>query len=315
MIRRLFFVIPALVLAASYLWLALDRGTPLLWSVIVHESGRYTLGQTIFYLSHFLREVPVLIAYVLFLLAVSGARPPENVSGARAALLAAAIIVLLGAALVGTVRTHGLNSALLDLLQYRTRDDLAGYGTHWRYHWLSTLWFGAATATAPVVLQRITHRTLLLPHSGWTRGAWAYFLVLTMVFGLSSDVFVDMRYAGHQAREIMTHGPVTLLLGLGLLLPESRRTSGRHVDAASSRIHLGLGVLVLVVPAYLALVTLTGDAMSQGQTEHGLGAMVAGHYFEHSLDYLLVVLLVSGGMSLNRPRPHGRKHVKSLTTA
>ena len=315
MIRRLFFVIPALVLAASYLWLALDRGTPLLWSVIVHESGRYTLGQTIFYLSHFLREVPVLIAYVLFVLAVSGARPPQNVSGTRAALIAAAIIVLLGAALVGTVRSHGLNSALLDLLQYRTRDDLAGYGTHWRYHWLSTLWFGAATATAPVVLQRITHRTLLLPHSGWTRGAWAYFLVLTMVFGLSSDVFVDMRYAGHQAREIMTHGSVTLLLGFGLLLHESRRAPGMHADAASSRIHLGLGALVLVVPAYLALVTFTGDAMSQGQTEHGLGAMVAGHYFEHTLDYLLVVLLVSGGVSLNQPRPHGRKHVKSLTTA
>lgn len=33
-----------LTLAASYLWLAVHHGTPRLWSVVVHESGRYTLG-------------------------------------------------------------------------------------------------------------------------------------------------------------------------------------------------------------------------------------------------------------------------------
>lgn len=38
------FGIPMLTLAASYLWLAVHHGTPRLWSVVVHESGRYTLG-------------------------------------------------------------------------------------------------------------------------------------------------------------------------------------------------------------------------------------------------------------------------------
>jgi hypothetical protein len=316
MTRRLLFGIPAVVLAVSYLWLAIDHRTPFLWSVTVHESGRYTLGQTIFYLSHFLREVPVLIAYVLFLLAVSGASSSRHVTGMRAALLVTAIGVLSGAALVVTIRTHGLNSALLDLLQYRTRDDLAGYGTHWRYHWLSTLWFGAAVATAPVLFQRLAHRTLLLPHRAWARAAWAYFLVLTIVFGMSSDTFVDVRYAGHQAREIMTHGPVTLLLGLGLLIQGTRHAPvSRTAGAAASRIHPALGDVVVGIPAYLALTTLTGDVMSEGQSEHGLGAMVGAHYFEHALDYLLVVLLVSGGLLLNRPRPNGKKHVENLTTA
>ena len=39
-----YFVVPALVLAASYLWLVYDHGTLLLWNVVVHESGRYTFG-------------------------------------------------------------------------------------------------------------------------------------------------------------------------------------------------------------------------------------------------------------------------------
>jgi hypothetical protein len=102
-----------------------------------------------------------------------------------------------------------------DLLQYRTRDDLAGYGTHWRYHWLSTLWFGAAVGVAPAMAHWITGAPVLRRSRFWTRVAWGYFLALTLVFGMSADVFLDVRYAGHQAREILTHGPVTLLLGLG----------------------------------------------------------------------------------------------------
>jgi len=38
--------------------------------------------------------------------------------------------------------------------------------------------------------------------------------------------------------------------------------------------------------------------MAQGQSDFGIGAMVGAHYFEHALDYLLVLLIMGGGLAL-----------------
>jgi len=299
------FAVPALVLLASYAWLALDHGTLLLWGVVVHESGRYTLGETILYFSHFLREVPITVGYALFLLGISGGAarwPDQDHGGGRRVGGIAVLLVgaLASGALLVTAASQGWGSALQDLFQYRMRDDLSGYGTHWRYHWLSTLWFGAAVGVAPALAGRIMGVPGLRPHRFWTRVAWAYFLALTLVFGLSADIFVDARYAGHQAREIMTHGPVTLLLGVGIVLMTRARGASPSAEmrAMPTPMLWILAALSVLVPAYLAMVSLSGDIMEQGQSDLGLVAMVGAHYFEHSLDYLFFLLLLAGGLTL-----------------
>jgi hypothetical protein len=312
--------IPAAVLLASYLWLALDHGTLRLWNVAVHESGRYSLGETVLYYSHFLREVPIAVGYALFLLSVSGnttrgghGHQAHGLSVPRWVLLLGAG-ALVGGALLMTALSAGLGSALQDLLQHRTRDDLAGYGTHWRYHWLSTLWFGAFAAVAPTLTRLVPELPDLGVSRFWTRAAWGYFLVVTVIFGLSADIFVDARYAGHQAREIMTHGPVTMLLGLGMLLAWSSGSPGTGTQGPGTRMTRLLWAVVLLVPVHLAVVSLQGDVMAQGQSELGLSAMVAAHYFEHSLDYLLVLLLLLAGMSRGKSRLHpGYPHVASAS--
>lgn len=301
--RTLVLAVPAAVLTASYAWLALDHGTPALWNVVVHESGRYTLAGTVFYFAHFLREVPTILAYALFLLGMSaGAAPPSTVGGRAGAVRCGALagaVAIIGVALIVTARSDGTRSALLDLLQYRTRDDLVEYGSHWHFHWLSTLWFGAAAGLAPDAIRRITGCAALQRHRAWTIAAWSYFAVLTLAFGLSGDVLFDVRYAGHQVREIMTHTSVTGMLGIGVLL------SSRGIDAQRpARVALhpwlktALTLVVFLVPAHLAFIALRGDVMAEGQAGQGLGGMVAAHYFEHSLDYLTLVLLVLAG----RPR-------------
>jgi hypothetical protein len=296
------------VLATAYGWLAAEHSTPWLWSVVVHESGRYTLGETVFYTSHFLREVPTVLAYSLFLLGSAGQAGLGRGPGSRwwgpggGALAAAALLV--GGALLASATASGWDSAWRDLLQYRTRDDLSGYGTHWRYHWLGTLWFGAAATLVPGVVSRVSGDSRLGLRVGWARAAWGYFLGLTLIFGLSTDVLVDVRYAGHQAREILTHGPTTLLLGVGILLAaagpgglitrEPARTSRRWTRAAA--------LAVVAIPLHLAVVSLRGDVMAHGQADLGLSAMVAAHYFEHTLDYLLTALLLIGGLACAHPR-------------
>ncbi|MCA9727033.1 MAG: hypothetical protein R3E12_12500 [Candidatus Eisenbacteria bacterium] len=51
--------VPVVTLCGSYLYLTRLHGTWRLFSSVVHEDGRRTLLQTIFYFEHFLREVPV----------------------------------------------------------------------------------------------------------------------------------------------------------------------------------------------------------------------------------------------------------------
>lgn len=320
------FAVPALVLAASYAWLALDHGTVRLWNVVVHESGRYTLGQTVLYFSHFLREVPTAVVYALFLLAISGRTPggiPVTALRGHAErrglvpwlgwLGLAVAIALISGALILAARAHGWDSALRDLLQYRTRDDLSGYGTHWRYHWLSTLWFGAAAGVAPALVNRLAGGAVLSHRRLWLRVAWGAFVGLTLVFGMSADVFLDVRYAGHQAREILTHGPVTLLLGIGVLLAAGGGAEPAVVPADGPALPvrgvlLLFGVLAVLVPVYLGIVGLGGDVMAQGQTQLGLGAMVGAHYFEHSLDYMLVLAFLVAGLALAGARSRKSHH-------
>ena len=50
----------------------------------------------------------------------------------------------------------------------------------------------------------------------------------------------------------------------------------------------------LLIPAYLGGRMLNGDVMAAGQTQSGLAPMVAGHMFEHTLDYVFVGLMAGG---------------------
>lgn len=309
---RVCFAIPAAILVVCYAWLALERGTVWLWNVPVHESGHYTLGATILYFNHFLREVPTDLVYALFVLgAVSGAFAGLRDGPARhtARPWFACAAGLVAVALFLSAAEQGWVGALRDLAQMRTRDDLVAYGSHWRFHWLSTLWFGAA---AYLILPRVVPGALTGGESVATgltpsRLAWGAFAGLTLAFGMSADIFTDVRYAGHQAREILTHGPITGLLAIGVV----RRAAVRNVPETvqtEQRAHRPYwldwlaAVGFVIIPLWVGGVTLAGDPMAAGQSEQGLAAMVAGHVFEHTLDYVLVMMLVGGGCALMMER-------------
>ncbi len=308
------FGVPITLLLGAYVWLAVDHGTLQLWNAVVHESGRYSLQGTIFYYSHFLREIPVDFAYALFL--ATSFATAEGILGIKESTdrhLAAIItgvtliagVTLAGAAMAAVSLQQGLQSAIYDLFQFRTRDDLIAYGSHWHFHWLSTIWFGAATMLyipfSTVVLGYPADNASSVPRTvKWL--PWMYVAALTLLFGLSSNIFMDVRYTGHQAREILTHGPITVLFGLGslhavsMLLRRDRSLRGENakpIPPLERNTWIAL-VLVFAIPVFLSVVSFSGDLMDVGQSKQGLAAMVAGHAFEHVLDYVFVILLATG---------------------
>jgi hypothetical protein len=298
--------LPAVVLIGSYAWLAIEHRTMALGDVVVHESGRYTLTETIFYFNHFLREIPTLITIVMLVLVAyrpinNGGQGDRRRLRARGIALIAAGAGLCVAAFIFAARHSGAETAVSDLLQYRTRDDLHEFGSHWRFHWLSTVWLGVAASLlatigcnwgVPAKPRSLRDRPVQL--------VWLGFLVVSAVFGFSREILVDGRYIGHQAREILTHGLVTLPLATAVVsmvaLWSSNRTRGSYAPPNWSRAEI---VLFVVIPAYLGMKVLTGDVMAAGQTDAGLSAMVASHMFEHVLDYIFVALVAAGGYQLS----------------
>jgi hypothetical protein len=195
---------------------------------------------------------------------------------------------------------EGWREALRDLLQFRTRDDDASYGSHWRFHLLSTIWFCTA---APLLAGITVGARGLTASSGESRrlliAAWTWFSVLTLVFGPGIEPFISQRYIGHQAREILTHGLVTLPLVFagGVLAGRARAPSGARRGATLPR--LLAWVAVIGIPGFLAIAFSSTNLESSAQLESGLAGVVAAHVFEHTLDFVLVLVmtmaLVAGG--------------------
>ncbi len=309
-----------LVLSGAFAWLAVDHRTLALWNVVVHESGHYTLGQTVFYVRHFLREIPTVLAMALFLISAYGTPPARRRDGAVPAAAALWVPALLAAGLVVAVTVTlvsldvGPREAALNFSQLYTRDDVSAYGSHWRFHWLSTLWFGLAVPATAWVGHRFFRGPVPAGSAGAAgrRMAWLYFLGLTVIFGVGTEPFLDPRFIGHQAREIFTHAITTLPLGLGLMALVHRTLGAGPGPAPPERQLAARFIALAAIPAYLVAGTLLGDAMATGQTERGLAAMVAAHFFEHSLDFVLAASLVVGCQAIRPALPAVLSSLRSV---
>ncbi|HXJ35104.1 MAG TPA: hypothetical protein VMS22_13820 [Candidatus Eisenbacteria bacterium] len=295
--------VPAGALIGSYLWLALDHGTPWLLGTVVHEGGRYTLAQTILYWRHFLRELPVVALYAAASVAaatVYGPRCTSAPSRAVRILALAAAVALVAGAWMAAAREWGADVARREVLQSYLRDDDAPVaGIHWGYHLLSTLAYVAAAVVLGVLVQRLLDGRARTPRRAarmvWLGGVGVATVVLTILCGgLPLDTLADPRHLGHQAREAATHLVVTLPLAFAVLLAVGRWQPDRSPSRASSAdlaIALASGALLL---AYLAIGAIVTGAARAARPDARLSALIAAHDFEHTLDYLLVALLVVG---------------------
>src|SRR5947208_12384253 len=119
---RLLIGVPLLTLAAAFITICVRFHTAWPWNVVVHEDGRRTLFETIFYFQHALGELPL---EALLAAAVAGAllrfrKPAASQSLVWVVLVAA--ITLDALILIGSWRNAGFEDSLMFLLQYHTRD-------------------------------------------------------------------------------------------------------------------------------------------------------------------------------------------------
>ncbi len=228
--------LPLFVLSAAFLILCVHHGTAWPWNVVVHEDGRRTLLDTIFYFEHALAELPL---DLLLSAAVAGA------------MLWSAYCLAIDAVIVaGAVIHSGARVAALYLFQFHTRDDEPMvYGSHWRYHLISQ------TALMLIPLAFVRRRNPILITT------WSVFAALTIALGIDSSSFIDPRYLGHQARELFTHTLVTIPLALAMLTPRSAVG-----PPAGLKLNRKPALVFLPLSTYLAAGVLLTGAQHQAQS-------------------------------------------------
>lgn len=327
---KMLFGIPAVLLAGAYLYMAVFYHKIWLFDTIVHENGKYTLLQVIFYFRHFSWEMPGKAVYSFFLVGAfwyygnAPARgektdiPYRNVLLSGVALFAIIVITIL----VTTYKV-GVTETLHGLLQYRTSEiKPVDFGSHWRNHFLSNIVLFSASAFFICL-----YRTLFC--GGWVRRKYAnlffisvgIFVLLSIFFGINADPFTAPSYLGHQLREIFGSDlPITMLLSMAVLIFLERKYDRQDMQPAlteqlvrRSRPYLLLWLMpVVLISGYIVLKVLSLDISGEmsklpGTENWTVINIFAWHFFEHSLDYVFVISLVSFLYLLMLRSEFGRK--------
>jgi hypothetical protein len=298
---RAWFAPPGGVLALALGAICLRTHTIWPWRRVVHEDGHHTLVETVFYFEHAMRELP---ADVVLGVAVAGAvlyfRPRSTRAAPngerdlvrwRRGFGALTSIVLL-TIVAGTIMTAGIRAVWWDLAQMPTRPGVPLiWGAHWRYHLIERF----AMMLIAFAAVGIASRGSSAPGARfpWMFGtALLGFVILTGIYGLTAEPFLDARFLGHQAREFGTHALVTLPIALGTCLALANRlgVEERPRGRVWSWPVAIAGTGGLVLGAYLAVAVGLTRAEVRTQTSD-VTALVAVHLFEHTLTYLLVALL------------------------
>ena len=277
--------LPVLVWALSYMYLVAEFRTWDLRDVKVHETGRYTLTETIFYYNHFLRELPIdalLALAVLWSYSAAGLRLPARLGPDQQAWSAAALAVFLVVVVTGSIRRVGLRATLMDLFQFRERDELISWGSHWQMHFLST---------AALMLLLVWPGTLIqtsTPHQSGLLLLLGLFLGLSLAFGTTWKALTHRRWLLHGAREIFTY---FLLVAVPMLSPIL--FDGRLWDHRPGAIGIAVLGVFLLINAYILTVYRQSDLGAEAQSQRGLLFLTSSHFFEHVLDFVFVFLLLA----------------------
>ena len=310
------FGVPLAALGASYAYLAILHGTLNLLPVVVHESGDYTLLQTILYVRHFMREAIVCVTTSLACAAAFWLYLPEATLGLqenarrRWALICYGVAsCVFTASFMASLVQQGLAGTLLDLFQYRTRDTFSEFGSHWQYHLLHVVFIAAATVFLAGFLRfleegRETGRgAIIAGRSGPLVASLIFIVLLTLTFDPSTRPFSNALFLAHAGREIATHSvlSVPLLFGVLLVLEQATVTRIFGEPASANAVATARGLAALFGSALVACAT-AGYILIQLASENVLGYaqkqssywdLLASHSFEHSLDYVFMAFLTA----------------------
>ena len=303
--------VPIVTYLVSYLYLAHYHGSLLLFNVIIHENGKYSLLQTMFYASHFLGHIPVItvLAFIFmgYFLGLTGKiRNPYPAETNKK--LAWVLVVFLVLSLILSLALFG-STETFDFIAGRTQGrGVTGEGGPWDLHLPSlTLLIFFIPVYLYLVLKYF--KVELQPNPRGLSYLLAGFLLLAgfnYLFNRNDiiilmRIWTDPRYLAHGVRELLTF-PVTYFpvpLYLILKREKSAFSSTGEKKLWVLKVFLTIFSVIflagLLYEVWAALSSGIGELSQKPAFAHGgnLGIpyLLASHYFEHFLDTIYFTLL------------------------
>jgi hypothetical protein len=302
----LLFVLPILVLCIAYSWIIARTGNFWPFQEIVHEDGKRTLLQTMFYYEHAVRELYIdLILSAGTAGAAYAVHPFSEKKDKRSTksqyviwVLGSGCLIQTGLLFFLTGYVEGMEVLKANLFQMHTRPEAPlMFGAHWRYHFLERpalllLSFFLISLYAYITRKgaRVTSGNLVFVFL-----SVIVFYFLSLVFGVDWAPFIDPQFVGHQARELLTHATVTVPLACGACLLLIRKKFlgtgiGHYVSEGTQSLRplIVSGGISGVIALYLLIYGVAYGAAGHGQVS-GYGALLFPHFFEHFLGYILIL--------------------------
>jgi len=313
--------IPLALLVAAYVRMSFVYKKMWLFDTVVHENGRHTLLEVIFYFRHFSWELLGKALYSLHMIGIfyfygkplprGGATWAKQIPMKKIVLSCMFVAAIITVSIFMTVNAVGFKEAMMGLGQYRTSEIRPPtFGSHWRNHFLSNIVLFSASSSFVLVYR------IACCGGNWTKRRFGSlfpvsagcFVLLTFLFGFTMDPFETPSYLGHQLREIFGSDlPITMLFSVALLIYLEGRYDSRGMDRAVRKnarrkrvlLHLVCWALpVVLVSSFLILKVLSLDISTEmakfgGGNGKTVADLFAWHFYEHSLDYVFVASFVS----------------------
>lgn len=276
-------VVPILVWLGSYIYLAWYYRRWRLSGIRIHESGRYTLSETVLYFNHFLRELFIDTLYTIALFVVYLAVGSDSILTGLDPyfpVLVGLLLMFLGIVVWGSIRKVGGKLTALDLFQYRELDTVTSWGSHWQMHFLSTLAILLIAIFPITVAPPIQHTSLII-------AVLIAFFVLSVIFGTGMKAVTDERWLMHGGREILTFVPLGVIPALVPLIGDFLN-AGLQITVTGTIVLLMIGAL----GGYYLWALSRSDVTALAQGNYKPPYLIASHFFEHVLDYIYLVLLM-----------------------
>lgn len=323
----LFLGVAVLYFALSYCYLVWWHGEVFLWNTLIHENGRLTLLESMFYFDHFVACVPMVLVFALFTaggFALAG-HPRVEIDKSRASFAAAGFLAIAGFLIVGSlaasIYTVGQQRTLDYALQRIERDGVMSTGGNWNQLQLSNV---------PIALGALSLSGALVMFAGGTGakrdrrlvtgGKICIGVAAAVMIGITTltfpgwQGFLNARWMAHSIRELATYPLTGIPIALVGILVAERYVSGIRIltlkVGARSLILLSVGVLI-VAGQLLWLLNMDVLAMAQKPAfaPEGLSVsyLLASHVFEHFLDFVLIFPLTGGIYVLVRLLSQGQR--------
>lgn len=294
-------VVPFLVFAAAYTYLAVYHGDLNLFNTVIHEGGTYTFIETTFYASHFLGHIPVHTVLALYFVGVYlclSEKPLPAKAGWNGVILLIILLLFLVLSWMISVKWFGTEDTWSYILQQRQSVERAEQGGSWNLHLPSTMMQFLLIPVFIYAGKILFRSTIAVSKAGLTFiGSSIFFtvfitwLVNDQFFSSIGYVWTNPRYLAHSVRELATfpliYYPVPLFF---LLRYNSRDQAGWNRDslfqgmAVIGVIFLGLFIYQAIVPLLEGIGELAQKPSFAKGGELSIVYLLSSHYIEHFLD-------------------------------